>query len=149
MGLSDEDVDEEEEARQRLVGEITRLQTDNPAAAARGSGGKRERRGRSGGPCSQLCIGLVNVELVVVGIVLLVYGPDEEEVEESAIESLEAPAEVIFTVGVSCLSVGLLGMGACLCGDADSTLAYAHFVGMLLLTCMAAWAGASHSSLSH
>ena len=39
MGLSDEDVDEEEEARQRLVGEITRLQTDNPAAA-RGSGGK-------------------------------------------------------------------------------------------------------------
>jgi hypothetical protein len=142
-----DDGDEDEDARRKLVGEISRLETLNPLPAGSGSAGGSGRRkrsrlsGREGGPCSQLCIGLVNVELLVVGVVLLATGPDEAEIEESEIESAEGPAEVMFAVGLACVGVAALGVAACCCSAADSTLAYAYFVAMLLLTCAAAWAG--------
>ena len=70
--------DDDEEARKRLVGEISRLETEedsgggmNPAgkqdsdadAYARSRKGRKTRRalGREG-PCSQLCIFVVNLE---------------------------------------------------------------------------------------
>ena len=138
-------MNDDEEARLRLVGEISRLEedaggVDGAIASAKRRAGELDERRREG-PCAHLCIGIVNVELIAVGAGLLLWGPAADD--HAALghsESVGSADSVLQAVGASSLAIGVLGLVTCCCSEPDSTSSYAYFVSMLLLTCGAAWA---------